>query len=80
MMTTPATFNHYPLFGRKVPGSCNDTVGTADPFAAITCPACRARLAHKIASDSANALVTRDQQLATMQTSTSRYYAAVLAA
>jgi len=37
--------NHYPLIGRKVPSSCNDADGTANPFASVTCLACRARLA-----------------------------------
>jgi hypothetical protein len=47
--------NHYPLIGRKVPGSCNDQFGTADPFAHVECPKCRARLEAKVAADTATA-------------------------
>ena len=53
-MTQP--INHYPLFGRKAPKSCADGSGTANPFAPITCPCCRARLAKQIASKRAGAM------------------------
>lgn len=55
--------NHYPLIGRKVPGSCADAIGTADPFAHIECPKCRARLAAKVAADTATADAEGDTQL-----------------
>lgn len=48
--------NHYPLIGRKVPASCNDAGGTADPFATVTCPKCRARLAKAVEDKVAGAL------------------------
>lgn len=42
--------NHFPNFGRKVPGSCADPLGSADPFAHIDCPKCRERIAAQVAS------------------------------
>ena len=53
--------NHYPLIGRKVPGSCADPLGTADPWAHIECPKCRARLEAKVAADNAEADRAGDQ-------------------
>ena len=47
--------NHYPIFGRNVPKGCADTSGTASPFAPITCPCCRARLAKQVAAKRAGA-------------------------
>lgn len=47
--------NHYPLIGRKVPASCNDPFGTADPHSHIECPKCRKRLEAKVAAELAEA-------------------------
>lgn len=54
--------NHYPLIGRKVPRSCEDAFGTADPFAHVECPKCRARLEWKVAADKAAAAEFKPSQ------------------
>ena len=56
--------NHYPIFGRKVPTSCNDAGGTANPFAAVTCPHCRDRLHKSVQSkrDGAMTFSERSQE------------------
>lgn len=48
--------NHYPLIGRKTPKACADQTGTANPFAPVTCPCCRERLAKQVASKRAGAM------------------------
>lgn len=72
--------NHYPLVGRKVPRGCEDVSGTANPFAHIDCPKCRARLANKVALDSAEAARTSNKQHATLLMGTSKHFAGALAA
>lgn len=47
--------NHYPLIGRNVPRSCGAAGDTANPWAAITCPSCRARLERKVANEEVEA-------------------------
>jgi hypothetical protein len=46
-----SVYNHYPLIGRRPPGSCSLPGDTANPFAPITCPSCRDRLAAKVAAE-----------------------------
>ena len=48
--------NHYPLFGRTPPSSCNaGSQDTANPFTPPTCPKCIARLEAKVAAEQAEA-------------------------
>lgn len=53
MQTQPT--NHWPLIGRRPPSACGKPGDTADPWAFITCPACRARLEAKVAAHTAEA-------------------------
>jgi hypothetical protein len=49
-MSSPRTFNHWPLMRRQPPSECGVIGDTADPHAAITCPCCRDRLASKVSA------------------------------
>lgn len=48
--------NHYPVIGRRVPASCKDAGGTADPHTSIDCPKCRARVKQQVAAKRAGAM------------------------
>lgn len=72
--------NHYPLIGRTVPRSCADASGTADPFAAITCPKCRERLASKVRHEARQSHEGETAGHRKLHAGTARHFADILAA
>ena len=79
-MASSSIYNHYPLIGRNVPRGCGLPGDTANPFAAITCPACRARLEKKVALENAAFASAATRQERSLHQSTARQFAQVLAA
>lgn len=72
--------NHYPVIGRKVPASCDDANGTANPFASIDCPRCRGRLQIKVTEHEKEALRHKDgSQEREFFSADAKHYARVLA-
>lgn len=73
--------NHYPVVRRgQVPRSCSNQSGTADPFAAVTCPDCRERLQFKVDADKAESVRHKpESQTAVFHAGVARHYENMLA-
>lgn len=70
--------NHYPIPTRAKLPSHAQAGDTADAFAAITCPHCRAMLAKKVDAHRAEAAATKSADYRAFSTGTADYWQGVL--